>query len=99
MKKNYSKLIIFFVVLCFSLTLSGQIQADEGRKININTAGKEELMELQKVGPHKAEAIIQYRENIGSFEKPEDIMNVSGIGQATYEINKDLITVNAPISE
>jgi len=99
MKKFSSKLIIFFVALCFSLTLCGSIKAAEGQKININTASKEELIELQKIGPQKAEAIINYRENVGSFQKPEDIMNVSGIGEATYEINKDIIVVNPPISE
>jgi competence protein ComEA len=99
MKKILSKLIIFFVVFCFSLTLCGSIQADEGKKININTANKEELMQLQKIGAQKAEAIIDYRETIGLFEKPEDIVNVTGIGKATYEINKDLIAVTTPTSE
>lgn len=99
MKKISSKIIIFFVALCFSLTLCGPIQADEGRKININTAAKEELMQLQKIGPQKAEAIIHYRETVGSFENPEDIVNVSGIGKATYEINKDLIAVTPQASE
>ena len=98
MKKISSKLIVFFVALCFSLTLCGSIQADDGQKININTAGKEELMQLQKIGPQKAEAIISYRETVGPFENPEDIMDVTGIGEATYEINKDLIAVTPPIS-
>lgn len=99
MKKISSKLIIFFVVLCFSISLCGSIQAEEGQKIDLNTAGKEELMQLQKIGPQKAEAIIKYRETIGLFENPEDIVNVTGIGEATYEINKDLIAVTPPTSE
>jgi competence protein ComEA len=99
MKKISIKLIIIFVVFCFSLPLCGSIQADEGQKININTAGKEELMQLQKIGPQKAEAIIEYRETVGSFESPEDIVNVTGIGKATYEINKDLIAVSVPVSD
>jgi competence ComEA-like helix-hairpin-helix protein len=99
MKKISSKLIIFFVALCFSITLCASIQAEEGMKIDLNNAGKEELMQLQKVGPQKAEAIIEYRETIGLFENPEDIMNVTGIGEATYEINKDLIAVTPPSSE
>jgi competence protein ComEA len=99
MKKNFSRLIILFVVLCFSLPFCGSVQADEGQKININTAAKEELMQLQKVGPQKAEAIIEYRETVGLFDNPEDIMNVTGIGKATYEINKDLIAVSNPSSD
>jgi competence ComEA-like helix-hairpin-helix protein len=98
MKKISGKLIVFFVATCFFLTLCGSIQAAEGQKININTAGKEELIKLKMIGPQKAEAIISYRETVGSFENPEDIMNVTGIGEATYEINKDLIAVTPPIA-
>jgi len=81
------------------MTLCGAVQAEETLKIDINAAGKEELMQLQKIGPQKAEAIMEYRETIGPFENPEDIMNVAGIGQATYEINKDSITVTPATSE
>ena len=98
MKKISSKLIFLFVALCFSITLCGSIQAEESQKVNINTAAKEELMQLQKIGPQKAEAIIEYRETVGLFENPEDIVNVTGIGEATYEINKDLIAVTPPIA-
>ena len=59
--------------------------------VSINTATKEELMTLSGVGESKAEAIISYREENGLFEKLEDIMNVSGIGQAAYSKIKDNI--------
>ena len=48
-------------------------------------------MTLSGVGESKAEAIISYREENGLFEKLEDIMNVSGIGQAAYSKIKDNI--------
>lgn len=60
-------------------------------KININTATLEELDTLPGIGEKKAQAIIDYRENESPFLKPEDIMNVSGIGEKTYEQLKDLI--------
>lgn len=60
-------------------------------KVNINTAGAEELMTIEKIGEKTAEKIIEYREKVGKFSKPEDIKNVKGIGDATYEKIKNII--------
>lgn len=62
--------------------------------ININTAAKEELQNLTGIGPSKAEAIIAYREENGPFQKPEDLLEVSGIGEKTFEKIKNEITVD-----
>ena len=67
--------------------------AEENMKININSAPAEELMQLKKVGPKKAAAIIEFRETNGLFEAPEDIVKVPGIGPKTFEANKERITV------
>lgn len=61
--------------------------------ININTASADELMSLPGIGASKAAAIIRYRETNGPFTTIEQLMNVSGIGPATFESLKDLITV------
>ena len=67
---------------------------DEASKVvNINTASLEELQTLDGIGESKAQAIIDYREENGNFSKPEDILEVSGIGEAVYEKIKDNITV------
>lgn len=66
---------------------------DESGLININTATSEELQSLSGIGQTKAEAIIAYRESNGDFSSIEDITNVSGIGESTYEKIKDQITV------
>lgn len=58
-------------------------------RININTADSEELQMLDGVGPATAQKIIDYREANGSFKKIEDIKNVSGIGDKTFEKLKD----------
>ncbi len=65
---------------------------DDG-KININTATAEELCTITGIGEARAEAIIAYRETNGYFEKIEDICNVSGIKDATFEKIKDQIKV------
>ena len=62
-------------------------------KVNLNTAGLEELMTLTGIGQTRAEAIITYREEEGGFRAPEDIMNVDGIKEGIYEKLKDEITV------
>lgn len=60
--------------------------------ININTAGAAELMKLKGVGEKTAGKIIEYRAQ-SPFEKPEDIMNVKGIGEKKFEDIKDHICV------
>jgi len=62
--------------------ISPDYKNDDG-KININTASLEQLQNLTGVGPSKAEGIISYREENGPFQKPEDLLNVSGIGEKT----------------
>lgn len=61
--------------------------------ININTAAKEALMELPGIGEVKAQSIIDYRTQNGPFTSIEEIQNVSGIGEATFEKLKELITI------
>ncbi len=53
--------------------------------ININTATVTELEILPNIGPTRAQHIVTYRESHGPFQTKQDIMLVSGIGQATYE--------------
>lgn len=76
-------------------TAGGLYAPGEGaeRKVNLNTAGKEELMTLKGIGEAKAEDIIKYRETYGPFQKIEDIMNISGIKDAAFQKIKDSITV------
>ena len=61
--------------------------------VDINTAGLEELMTLKGVGESRARAIIEYREQQGAFETPEDIMNISGIKEGVFSKIKDQIAV------
>ncbi len=63
-------------------------------KVNINTADISGLTSISGIGKTRAEAIISYREEHGAFLSVEDIKNVSGIGDATFEKIKDQITVN-----
>lgn len=69
-------------------------QAADGGRININTASETQLCEIPGVGKTRAAAIIAYREAHGGFQKPEDIMQVDGIGEGMYGKMKDSIRVD-----
>lgn len=62
-------------------------------RVNINTATVEELQQLPRVGPALAQRIAAYREMYGPFRRIEDLMQVSGIGEAIFAAIRDYITV------
>ena len=66
--------------------------SDDGR-ININTATVEELMTLTGIGETRAKSIVAYRDAHGPFAAPEDLQQVSGIGESTYRKIADAITI------
>lgn len=63
----------------------GTEQASGSGKVNLNTAGKEELMTLSGIGESRADAIIAYREANGPFGSIEEIMNIEGIKEKMFE--------------
>ena len=65
----------------------------ETDKININTADASELDKLPNIGPARAADIIAYREANGGFSSIEELKNIKGIGDKTFEDLKDLVTV------
>lgn len=65
----------------------------ESEKLNINVSHLEQLVELPRIGPAKAQAIIDYRKEHGSFKCIEDIVKVKGIGPKTFDRLEDWITV------
>lgn len=67
--------------------------ASSNGKININQADSMTLQEIPGIGPATADKIIQYREANGRFQSIEDLKNVSGIGDKTFEKMKDKICV------
>lgn len=65
--------------------VSSKTDINSKGKVRINNATQEEIETLPGIGPSKAQAIIQYREDHGFFSKVEDLLNVSGIGEKTLE--------------
>ena len=62
-------------------------------RVNLNKASREELMTLSGIGEKKAEAIIRYRQTGGGFHSVEELMQVEGIKEGTYEKIKDEICI------
>ncbi|MBC7262248.1 MAG: ComEA family DNA-binding protein [Chloroflexi bacterium] len=73
--------------------ISSGMSSAPGQKININTASAGELETLPGIGPTLAQRIVDYRQSNGSFQRPEDIKKVKGIGDGIFAQIKDLITV------
>ena len=62
--------------------------------VNINTASAQEIAQaLNGIGLSKAQAIVDYRESYGLFNEADEIVYVRGIGDSTYQKNKDDILV------
>ena len=71
----------------------GDTSSDASGKVSINSAGKEELMTLSGIGASKAEAIIRYREANNGFSSVEELMQVEGIKEGTFEKIRNDITL------
>ena len=63
---------------------SNKVTADSGEQIGLNTATAEQLQRLPGVGPSMSARILAYRQQAGGFQKPEDLMQVTGIGPKKF---------------
>lgn len=75
-----------------SAPLSCAASTPEGARININTAGADELVTLRGIGPSRAQAILDARAK-RAFRRVEDILRVHGIGRKTFRLLRDCIRV------
>ncbi|MFB5932399.1 helix-hairpin-helix domain-containing protein [Peribacillus frigoritolerans] len=64
-----------------------------GGLVNLNTATQEDLQTLTGIGPSKANAILEYRETEGKFKEVDELKQVPGIGDKTFERLRDSISV------
>lgn len=72
--------------------------SQQEEKVNLNTASAQELDSLPGIGKAIAQAIVEYREQKGVFQTIQQVMEVEGIGEKTFEAIRDLITVGEEAS-
>ncbi len=70
--------------------------SSESPLIDLNTATLDSLDSLPGIGPVRAQAIVDFRQRNGPFASVEDILNVQGIADGTYERLRGLVTVGPP---
>jgi competence protein ComEA len=79
--------------LCLVVAAGGE--SDESQRIDINRADVWLLEALPGIGAGKAQAIVDFRELHGPFACTEELALVPGIGAATYEVLRGLVTVSS----
>jgi len=70
-----------------------EAEAEQPQKVDINRAEAWLLDALPGIGPARAQAIIDYRQENGQFHHISELTKIAGIGPAIYDKLKDLITV------
>ncbi|HNO74182.1 ComEA family DNA-binding protein [Nitrosomonas mobilis] len=83
--------LVFLVIFCFSNPVFSAV--------DINTATQSELETLKGIGPAKAKAIIEYRNQVGQFKSVNELTRVKGIGTNTVQKLSDQIVVSDTIEQ
>ena len=74
---------------------TAQAAAESPQTVNINTASEKDLESLPGVGPSRAKAIVELREQLKGFHRVEDLMRVKGIGRKTFQKLSPLVTLGS----
>ena len=81
------------ILMLFSFVYAGTVFA--GYPVNINTATAEDIAAgLDGIGLKKAQAIVSYRDQAGSYGSADDLVNVKGVGVKTIERNREFVILS-----
>lgn len=87
-------LIRILFALCLLTALSAPAHAE---KVNLNAADADTLTYIPGIGPSKARAIIDIREEMGGFTTVEDLLTVPGIGEKSLETIREYGTIDGGV--
>jgi competence protein ComEA len=68
-------------------------KAPPAAKVNLNSAGADQLQTLPKVGPKVAQRIVEYRNAHKGFKTVDELRNVKGVGPKTLELIRPYVTL------
>ena len=91
--QNYELVIISNINDENNNTVFNEVIIESNGLININLADINELKKITGIGDVKAQSIIEYRGKNGGFKSVDEIKNVDGIGEKTFEKIKEKITL------
>ena len=77
----------------YTVTAQYLLEGPQEDLVNINTADREELEGLSGIGPALAQRIIDHRDANGPFQSVDELLEVSGIGEATLAKFRNHVTV------
>ena len=83
MFKPLSTLALAFA-LALPIAAAGKAPRQPLHPVDLNTATVTELMQLPHIGQKTAERIVVFRKQHGGFQRPEELMNVKGIGEKAF---------------
>lgn len=92
-QKCKDEMVIYIPVEGETVEDFNSTESSDSKKVNLNTATVDELVQLSHIGPKKAEAIIEYRDEHGPFQSVDQLANVPGIGEKTIDRFRDQVTV------
>lgn len=97
-RKSRLALSVLLLVLGAAAARATSLSASDlsSRKVNINTASAEQLAYLPRIGEKMAARIVEYRRTYGPFPRPEELMEVKGIGEKLFLTLKPYLTVSGP---
>lgn len=96
MKTGRKSVLVAMMIMGLLLATSSpllQANQDGATKVNINTAGVEQLRTLPRIGKKVALRIIDFRKKNGPFKRIEGLLKIKGIGEKTFVRLKDRITI------
>jgi competence protein ComEA len=86
---------LLLAAAAFGLDTTGAPAAPAG-KVNINQASVEQIAYLPRIGSKVAARVLDYRKTHGQFARPEDLMEVKGIGEKLFLTLKPYVAVSGP---
>ncbi len=94
-ERVYDEMVIYVPSTDENLEKTQQVldTGSDDQKIKVNIASVEEMQTIPGIGEVKANAIVEYRDTYGRFEKLEDLTKVSGIGDKTVEKLEEYVRI------